>query len=272
MPQITGTRRRTAAAVTLAVPATVLATLVLAAPAQATPSQSVVLANTFPVQCTANGASTVTGTLTVSAAGPATAAVGDTIVVSDYRITLALSDMVLNLSPFKGADPSFEVGGTFAGQTVLTGAMTLGPVTSTGSLQRAPLSSSGAVTLSGAGSAPISFTATAPGGVVVTSASPVKADLAMYLTKLTPAGGGSLPTGVPTPNPTTPYATLSLSCSGNPVLPWGTVQITQATPQGVAPSHLAYTGSRDTTIGVVGGWVLVAGVAISFAGRRRRTV
>lgn len=261
--------RALAAAVAVTVAPVALLTLG-AAPASATPSPSAVLANTFPVQCQANGASTITGKLTVSAAGPANAAVGDTITVTDYKVSVALDNLPMNTAPFKGATPSFEIDGSFTSHTILSGAMTLGPVASTGPLQRAPLTADGMVTLAGAGTAPLQFTASAPGGVVVTSASPVALDLNWYVVKETPAAGQPLPLGIPEVDPTTPYGTSTVTCTGNPVLPWGTVQVVPASATAGGPNNLAFTGSRTQDLGVAGGWVLVFGVLFAFYGRRRR--
>lgn len=255
--------------------------LAVAGPAGALPSPSITLANTFAVQCQSDGAITTTGKLTLSAAGPATVAVGDTITVSDYTVSLAVDNIPLDTSVFKGATPTLEIGGTFAAKTLTTGAQSVGPVDTMGTLGRAALSPAGATVLSGGASAPISFQATTPGDVEVTSASPFTATLTTYLTGLTPASGQSLPAGAPTPSATTAFGTTTLQCTGNPVLPWGAVHVTAnntqpavavgSAPGTPAPGHLAFTGSPTQTVGVIGGWALVGGVAFTFYGRRRRT-
>ena len=267
------THRRVAAAAALAAVALPAAGLTaFAAPAGATPSPSAVLANTFPVQCTANGASTITGKLTVSAAGPANAAVGDTVTVTDYNASLAVDNLPMDPAPFKGATPSFVVDGSFTSHTVLSGAMTLGPVASTGPVQRTTVSPAGAATLKGSATEPLGFQATAAGPVTVTTASPFLVTLNWYVTKVTPANGqASLPAGIPAVDTTTPYGTSTVSCTGNPVIPWGTVQIVQTAAQAGTPGALASTGTATENMAVVAGWVLVVGVSVSFLARRRRT-
>lgn len=268
------TRRRAIAAVVAAaaVTAPVVGLTVFAAPASATPSPSAVLANTFPVQCTANGASTVTGKLTVSAAGPASANVGDTVTVTQYKASLAIDNLPMDPAPFKGATPTFEVDGTFTSHTVLSGAMTLGPVASTGKIARAAVSPQGMATLAGAADKSLAFPASAAGPVTVTTASPFIVKLNWYVTKVTPAAGQSLPSGIPAVDPGTPYDTSSVTCTGNPVIPWGTVQIVKSAAQAGTPGSLASTGTPTENLAVVAGWTLVVGVTVTFFSRRRRTV
>ena len=271
MPLRTTRSRRLAASVAaaaVAVPAVGLT--VFAVPASATPSPSAVLANTFPVQCTANGASTITGTLTVSAAGPANAAVGDTVTVTQYKVSLAVDNLPMDPAPFKGATPSFDVDGTFTSHTVLSGAMTLGPVASTGSLQRTSVSPQGMATLAGAAGKPLGFQATAAGPVTVTTASPFLVSLNWWITKVTPATGQSLPAGIPAVSTDKPYGTSTVSCTGNPVIPWGTVQIVKTSAQAGQPGSLASTGTATENLAVVAGWTLVVGVTVTFFSRRRR--
>lgn len=262
------TRRVAAlAALTVAVPA---AGIAAAVPASATPSPSAVLANTFPVQCQANGASTITGKLTVSAAGPANAAVGDTVTVSEYKISAALDNLPMNPAPFKGATPSFAVDGTFDSHTVLSGAVTLGPVSSTGAIERTTVAPSGAATLDGAAEKNLAFPASVAGPVTVTTASPFKLTLNWYLTGVTPASGQSLPSGIPAVDANKPYGTSTVTCTGNPVLPWGTVQIVPTAAQAGTPGALASTGTPTENAAIIGAWALTLGVAATFAGRRRR--
>ncbi|MHA3703638.1 hypothetical protein ACXR2U_15790 [Jatrophihabitans sp. YIM 134969] len=267
------TARRAAATVAavaaVAVPA--LGLTVFATPASATPSPSAVLANTFPVQCTANGASTITGKLTVSAAGPANAAVGDTVTVTDYEVSLAIDNLPMDPAPFKGATPSFAVDGTFTSHTVLSGAITLGPVASEGTVQRATVSPQGMATLAGAASKPLAFPASVAGPVTVTTASPFLVTLNWYVTKVTPASGQSLPSGIPAVDTSKPYGTSTVSCTGNPVIPWGTVQIVKTAAQAGTPGALASTGTATENMAVVAGWALVVGVTVTFFSRSRRT-
>lgn len=269
--RITRSRGIAAAIAAAAVTVPAVGLTVFAAPAGATPSPSAVLANTFPVQCTANGASTITGKLTVSAAGPANAAVGDTVTVTDYQASLAIDNLPMDPAPFKGATPSFAVDGTFTSHTVLSGAMTLGPVASTGVVQRATVSPEGMATLAGSASEPLGFQATAAGPVTVTTASPFLVTLNWYVTKVTPATGQSLPAGIPAVDTAKPYGTSTVSCTGNPVIPWGTVQIVKTSAQAGTPGALASTGTATENLGVIAGWTLVAGVTVTFLSRRRRT-
>ncbi len=268
----TRSRGIAAAVATAAVAVPALGLTVFAAPASATPSPSAVLANTFPVQCTANGASTITGKLTVSAAGPANAAVGDTVTVTDYKASLAIENLPMDPAPFKGATPSFAVDGTFTSHTILSGAMTLGPVASTGTVQRATVSPQGAATLAGAAEKPLGFQATAAGPVTVTTASPFLVTLNWYVTKVTPAVGQSLPSGIPAVDVDKPYGTSTVTCTGNPVIPWGTVQIVKTAAQAGTPGSLASTGTPTQNMAVIAGWALVVGVTVTFFSRRRKAV
>jgi LPXTG-motif cell wall-anchored protein len=145
-------------------------------------------------------------------------------------------------------------------------------VASDGTVQRATVSPQGMATLKGSANKPLAFPATTAGPVTVTTASPFLVTLNWYVTKVTPATGQSLPAGIPAVDTTKPYGTSTVTCTGNPVIPWGTVQIVKTSAQAGKPGALASTGSATENLGVIGGWVLVVGVTVTFFARRRRPV